>query len=272
MSSTAMAPLVHPTAVVDAKARLGERVSIGPYAVIGPEVQIGDDCQIGPHVVIDGHTTIGAGVRIFSFASLGTEPQDLKYSGEHVELVIGKNCLIREGVTLNPGTGGGGGVTRIGDDCVFLTNAHVAHDCTIGNHVIFSNNVMLAGHCHVGDFVIIGGGAGIHQFVRIGAHAFLGGLSGVENDVIPYGMALGNRAHLAGLNIVGMKRRGLERENIHALRRAYRLLFADEGTLKERMDDMAAEFGDHPVVNEILDFVRAGGDRSICTPRDTKAG
>lgn len=263
---------IHPSSIIEDGAQIGADVKIGPFCTIGRNVKLGDGAVLKSHVVIDGHTTIGAGAKIYPFASLGTEPQDLKFAGEHVELVIGKNCLIREGVTLNPGTGGGGGFTRIGDDCVFLTNSHVAHDCQVGNHVIFSNNVMLAGHCTVGDYVIIGGGAGIHQFVRIGSHAFLGGLSGVENDVIPYGMALGNRAHLAGLNIVGMKRRGLEREHIHALRRAYRLLFADEGTLKERMEDMAAEFGDHPVVNEILDFVRAGGDRSICTPRDSKAG
>ncbi len=261
---------IHPTAIIEDGAQIGANSIIGPFCVIGPHVKLGEGAMLKSHVVIDGHTTIGANARIFPFSSLGTEPQDLKFLGEHVELHIGDHCLIREGVTLNPGTGGGGGVTRIGNHCAFLTNSHVAHDCTVGNHVIFSNNVMLAGHCHVGDHVIIGGGAGIHQYVRIGSHAFIGGLSGIENDVIPYGMALGNRAYLAGLNIVGMKRRGLERDNIHALRRAYRLLFADEGTLKERMEDVASEFGEHPVVHELLDFIRAGGDRSLCTPREQK--
>jgi UDP-N-acetylglucosamine acyltransferase len=169
---------------------------------------------------------------------------------------------------MNPGTAGGGGITEVGDHGLFLTQSHVAHDCKIGSHVIFSNNVMMAGHCNVGDYAILSGGAGIHQFVRIGAHAFVGGLSGVENDVIPYGMALGNRAHLAGLNIIGLKRRGFDREQIHALRRAYRLLFANEGTLQERLEDVAQEFHDHPQVQEVVDFIRAGADRAICTPRN----
>ncbi len=173
---------------------------------------------------------------------------------------------------MNPGTAGGGGITSVGDGCTFLANAHVAHDCRVGNGVIFSNNVMLAGHCKVGDHVIIGGGAGIHQFVRIGQHAFVGGLAGVENDVIPYGMALGNRAYLAGLNIIGLKRRNFSRNEIHELRAVYRLLFADEGTLKERLDDVAATYTDLPHVNEILDFIRANENRSICVPRTTKEG
>ena len=167
---------------------------------------------------------------------------------------------------MNPGTAGGGLVTSVGDRCAFLANSHVGHDCHVGNGVIFSNNVMLAGHCTVGDFAIIGGGAAVIQFARVGAHAFLGGMSGLENDLIPYGMAVGNRAYLSGLNIVGLQRRGFPREQIHALRRAYRLLFAAEGTLLERVEDVSAEFKDHPIVTEIVDFIRAGGKRSICTP------
>jgi UDP-N-acetylglucosamine acyltransferase len=151
---------------------------------------------------------------------------------------------------------------------VFLANSHIAHDCIVGSNVVMSNNVMLAGHCKIGDYVILGGGVGVHQFVRIGAHAFIGGMSGIENDVIPYGMALGNRAHLAGLNIIGLRRRGFTRDQIHDIRRAYRLLFADEGTLKERVEDVAEEFATHPIVHEILDFIRAGGDRALCMPRD----
>ncbi|HEX2727372.1 MAG TPA: acyl-[acyl-carrier-protein]--UDP-N-acetylglucosamine O-acyltransferase, partial [Beijerinckiaceae bacterium] len=159
--------------------------------------------------------------------------------------------------------------TIVGDRCFFLANSHVAHDCRVGSNVVLTNNVMLTGHCKIGDFAIIGGGAGIHQFVRVGPHAFIGGLSGVENDVIPYGMVLGNRAHLAGLNIVGLRRRGFSREQIHDLRRAYRLLFANEGTLAERVEDVAEEFAKHPIVHEILDFIRDGNDRAICTPRET---
>ncbi len=205
---------------------------------------------------------------MFPFSSLGHEPQDLKYRGEASTLEIGSDCIIREGVTMNPGTAHGGLSTRVGDNSVFLANAHVAHDCQVGSHVVFSNNVMLAGHCQVGDHVILGGGAAVHQFVRIGRCAFVGGMAGVEHDVIPYGMALGNRAYLAGLNLVGLKRRGFSREQIHSLRRAYRLLFAAEGTLKERVEDMASEFADHAEVQEILRFVREGGDRAVCVPRD----
>ncbi|MEM1307633.1 MAG: acyl-ACP--UDP-N-acetylglucosamine O-acyltransferase, partial [Pseudomonadota bacterium] len=181
---------------------------------------------------------------------------------------IGADTKIREGVTMNPGTDGGGLKTVVGDNCAFLANSHVGHDCVVGNNVVFSNNVMLAGHCVIGDFVIVGGGAAIIQFARVGAHAFVGGMSGLENDLIPYGMAMGNRAHLSGLNIIGLQRRGFSREDIHNLRRAYRLLFADEGTLKERMDDVEAEFGAHVIVKEIIAFMREQGKRSLCTPRD----
>jgi len=165
----------------------------------------------------------------------------------------------------------GASETVVGDNCVFLAGAHVAHDCIVGNNVIFSNSVMMAGHCKIGDFAIISGGAGVHQFVRIGHHAFVGGLSAIENDVIPFGMALGNRAHLAGLNIIGLRRRGFSREEIHGLRRAYRLLFADEGTLRERVEDVAAEYASNVTVQEILAFIREGGERALCTPRDVPA-
>jgi UDP-N-acetylglucosamine acyltransferase len=261
---------IHPSSVVEDGAILGDGVRIGPFCHVGPQVILGDGCELISHVSVAGRTTIGARTRIWPFASVGHEPQDLKFKGELSVLTIGEGCTIRESVTLNPGTEGGGLITSIGHRCVFLANSHVAHDCRVGNDVIFSNNVMLAGHCQVGDFTILGGGAGIHQFVRIGSHAFVGGLSGVENDVIPYGMALGNRAHLGGLNIIGLRRRNFSREDIHGLRRAYRLLFADEGTLKERVEDVAAEFDTHPVVHEILDFIRDAGNRSICTPREAE--
>ena len=264
--------LIHPSAIVEQGASLGADVRIGPFCIVGSQVSLGDGCELVSHAVVTGRTTIGPRGRIYPFASIGHPPQDLKYHGEASTLTIGSDCMIREGVTMNPGTEGGGMVTTVGDRCVFLANSHVAHDCKIASNVIFSNNVMLAGHCSVGDFAIIGGGAAVHQFCRIGAHAFIGGLSGVENDVIPYGIAIGNRAHLAGLNIVGLKRRGFAREVIHDIRRAYRLLFADEGTLQERVEDVAVEFSAHPVVHEILDFIRGGGNRSICTPRDVHEG
>jgi UDP-N-acetylglucosamine acyltransferase len=257
---------VHATAIVESGARLGEDVRIGPLCVVGREVTLGDRVELLSHVVVTGRTTIGPRTRLFPFASIGHQPQDLKYKGEPSTLAVGSDCLIREGVTMNPGTEGGGMHTAIGDSCAFLANSHVGHDCKVGNSVIFSNNVMLAGHVTVGDFAILGGGAAVIQFARIGAHAFLGGMSGLENDLIPYGMALGNRAHLSGLNIIGLQRRGFAREDIHSLRRVYRALFADEGTLQERMEDVEKDYADHPIVKEILAFIRAGGKRSLCVP------
>jgi UDP-N-acetylglucosamine acyltransferase len=264
-----MEPFVHPTSIVEEGARLGRGVRIGPFCTVGPHVELGDECELVSHVVVAGHTRVGARPRIFPFASIGNAPQDLRYKGEPTTLTIGVDCIIREGVTMNTGTPNGTGKTIVGDRCFFLAQSHVAHDCRVGHNVIFTNNAMIAGHCKIGDFAIIGGGAGIHQFVRVGPHAFIGGLSGVENDVIPYGMVLGNRAYLAGLNIIGLKRRAFSRDQIHDLRRAYRLLFAQEGTLAERVEDVAEEFSKHPTVHEILDFIRDGGDRAICTPRET---
>lgn len=259
---------IHPSSVVAHAARLGRGVHIGPFCTVGPDVALGDGVRLVSHVAVAGHTSIGENTRVFPFASLGHEPQDLKYRGELSELQVGRDCVIREGVTMNPGTAAGGLLTRVGDRSVFLAQSHVAHDCRVGDDVIFSNNVMLAGHCSVGDHAILGGGAAVHQFVRLGRHSFIGGLAGVEHDVIPYGIALGNRAHLAGLNVVGLKRRGFSREAIHDLRRAYKLLFSAPGTLKERADAMAAEFGGHPQADEILAFLREGGERAICVPRD----
>jgi UDP-N-acetylglucosamine acyltransferase len=264
-------PEIHPSAIVEDGARIGDGAIVGPFSHVGAHAVIGEGCHLISHVVVAGRTTIGARTRIFPFASLGHEPQDLKFKGEVSTLTIGADCLIREGVTMNPGTAGGGLVTSVGDRCAFLANSHVGHDCVVGNNVIFSNNVMLAGHCTVGDFVIIGGGAAIIQFARVGAHAFLGGMSALENDLIPYGMALGNRAYLSGLNIIGLQRRGFPRDEIHSLRRAYRLLFAQEGTLSERVTDVAAEFAGHAAVEEIVAFIRAGGKRSVCTPREGSA-
>lgn len=261
--------VIHPTAIIEPGAKLGEGVQIGPFCIVGPHVELGDGVRLKSHVVVAGHTSIGPRCEIFPFASIGHAPQDLKYRDEPSTLTIGAECIIREGVTMNPGTGHGTMKTTVGDRCFFLANAHVAHDCRVGNNVVMANNVMLAGHCKIGDYAILSGGAGVHQFVRVGPHAFVGGMSGVENDVIPYGMVLGNRAYLAGLNIIGLRRRAFSRDQIHDLRRAYRLLFANEGTLAERVEDVADEFADHPTVHEILDFIREGGDRAICTPRNT---
>ncbi|HXF55185.1 MAG TPA: acyl-ACP--UDP-N-acetylglucosamine O-acyltransferase [Hyphomicrobiaceae bacterium] len=261
-------PDIHPTAIVEPGAKLGEGVRIGPYCTVGAEVELGAGCELVSHVAVAGRTRIGPGTRIFPFASIGHQPQDLKYRGEASTLTVGARCIIREGVTMNPGTSGGSMATIVGDDCAFLANSHVGHDCRVGNRVVFSNNVMLAGHCSVGDYAILGGGAAVIQFARVGAHSFLGGMSGLENDLIPYGMAVGNRAHLSGLNIIGLQRRGFSREEVHTLRRAYRLLFAAEGTLKERVEDVAEEYKGHPIVEEIVAFIRAGGKRALCMPRD----
>jgi len=269
-SLPAGAPVIHSSALIERGAAIGAGVSIGPFCHVGPNVVLEDDVSLISHVVVAGATTVGARTKIYPFASIGHPPQDLKYRGEPVRLVIGADCLIREGVTMNPGTAGGGFETIVGARCAFLANSHVAHDCKLGDEVILSNNVMLGGHCRIGDFVIFGGGAAAHQYVRVGAHAFIGGLAGVENDVIPFGIALGNRAALAGLNVIGLKRRGFEREAIHALNRVYRLLFGSEGTLKERVESLSAEFADHAEAMQILDFIREEGDRAICMPRPGK--
>jgi UDP-N-acetylglucosamine acyltransferase len=263
---------VHPTAIVEDGARLAPGVKVGPFCIVGANASLGEDVELVSHVVVAGTTEIGARTRIFPFASIGHQPQDLKYKGEPCSLSVGADCLIREGVTMNPGTEGGGSVTTVGDNCAFLANSHVGHDCRVGNGVIFSNNVMLAGHCTVGDYAIIGGGAAVIQFARVGHHSFVGGMSGLENDLIPYGMALGNRAYLSGLNVIGLQRRGFSRADIHDLRRAYRLLFAAEGTLIERMEDVAVEFAGHASVEEILAFIREGGKRSLCTPKNGAEG
>ena len=257
---------IHPGAVVEAGAQLGAGVIVGPFCHVGPHVILADGVELKSHVVIAGNTRIGARTRVFPFASLGHEPQDLKYRGEENSLIIGADCLIREGVTMNPGTTANAGRTVVGDKCAFLANSHVAHDCVVGNGVIFSNNVMLAGHCTIGNHVIVGGGAGIHQFCRIGDNAFVGGLSGVENDVIPFGMTIGNRAKLGGLNLVGMKRAGIGRDSIHNARRAFRQLFSGGKPLQEAAGTLDNELASDPVVGKILAFIRQGGDRAFCTP------
>ena len=259
---------VHRLAAVDDNAVLGDGVEIGPFAVIGPEVKLGNRVKVHSHAVITGRTDIGDGCEIHPFAAVGGTPQDMKYRGEKSSLIVGAHTTIREHVTMNGGTEGGGNVTRVGSHGLFLAGSHVAHDCQIGDHVILVNNATLAGHVTIEDHAILGGLSAVHQWVRVGAHAFVGGMSGVENDVIPFGMALGNRAALAGLNIVGLKRHGFERERIHALRQAYRLLFSQEGTLQERLDDVDKMFPKEAPVQRIVAFMRAKADRSFCVPRN----
>lgn len=259
---------IHPTAIIAKNAKLHDSVQVGPYCVIDGDVTIGEGTRLISHVAISGKTTIGKNNTIFPFASLGHAPQDLKFKGEPSELTIGDNNVIREQVTMNPGTEGGGLITKVGNNCLFMVSSHVAHDCQVGNHVILANNATLAGHVHVDDHVVIGGLAAIHQFVRIGAHAMIGGMSGVEHDVIPFGSVMGERANLAGLNLVGLKRRGFERDAIHALRNAYKMLFEqDTRTLGDRLQQVRNEYGAHAEVLDMLNFIDAKGSRSLCVPK-----
>jgi UDP-N-acetylglucosamine acyltransferase len=263
---------IHRTAIVAAGAKLAEDVIVGPYCIVGPEVRLGPGVVLCSHVVVDGRTTIGAGTRVFPFASIGLEPQDLKYAGEKSSLMIGCGNTIREYVTMNPGTTGGGMITRVGDDCLFMVGAHVAHDCQIGDHVVMANNATLAGHVVVEDYAVLGGLCAVHQFVRIGKHAMIGGMSGVERDVIPYGQVMGDRARLTGLNIIGMQRRGFSRDDIQALRSAYQSLFFAEGTLSDRVGETAARFAGIGPVEDVIAFIRADSSRAICQPREVNGG
>ncbi len=256
---------IHPTSIVEDGAALGDDVKIGPFCHVGPEVKLGNGIELQSHVVITGETDIGDNARIFPFASLGQEPQDLKFAGEKTSLSIGANCLIREGVTMNTGTQGGGSKTIVGDKCVFLANSHVAHDCVLGNNIILSNNVMLAGHCQLGDNVICGGGSAVHQFSRIGRNSFIGGLAGIEGDVIPFGMMRGSHGRLIGLNVIGMKRNGFERASIKAANNAFKLLFAGDFPIRDVARELR-ESEDDSLVLEILDFISEAKDRQLCRP------
>lgn len=262
---------IHPTAIVEPGAQLGEGVSIGPYCLVGGGAKLGDGVRLRSHVVIEGDTALGTGCEVFPFATIGLPPQDLKYKGEPSRIEIGAGTVIREHVTVHPGTAGGGLLTTVGADCLVMVGAHIAHDCHVGSNVVMANCATLGGHVHVGDFVVLGGLAGVHQFVRIGHHAMVGGLSGVENDVIPYGSVMGNRAYLSGLNIIGLKRRGFSREDIHALRAAYRLMFAEEGTMSERLTDVAEMFKTNAPVMEIVHFIQTDSSRAVCQPQTKRA-
>lgn len=257
---------IHPTAIVDSKARLAEGVEVGPYSVVGPHVDLGPGVKIGSHVVISGYTEIGAECSVHAFAALGDAPQHAGYKGEPTRLVIGPRNLIREHVTMHCGTAMGRGVTTVGSDGFFMVGVHVGHDCLVGDYVIMANNATLGGHVVLGDFVIMGGLSAAHQNTRIGRHAFVGGMAGVNHDVIPFGNVWGNHAHLEGLNLVGLKRRGFSREAINMLRAAYRMLFAEEGTFQERLDDTAEAYAGSPEVMEIVEFIRADASRPLTTP------
>jgi len=258
---------IHPTAYIEPGAHLGVNVTIGPFCHIAAQAQIGDHCHLMSHVVVMGQTSLGAGAIVHPHAIVGGDPQNNKHQGGVSRLVIGKNCIIREGVTIHRGSDYAAGVTTIGDHCQFLAYAHVAHDCILGNHVTFSNNVMIGGHVEIGDHVIIGGGGAVHQYGRVGHHAFVGGLAALVGDLIPYGSAIGVHAHLGGLNIIGMKRSGMRREEIHNLRHAVAQLFDRAKPLQARADEVASAYPHSPAVADLISFIKADSKRSFCTPK-----
>ncbi|WP_028957332.1 acyl-ACP--UDP-N-acetylglucosamine O-acyltransferase [Sulfitobacter sp. 20_GPM-1509m] len=257
---------IHPSAVVEDGAQIDPSATVGPFCLIGSEVVLGPDVELKSHVVVTGRTTVGEGTVIFSFAVIGEIPQDLKFKGETSALEIGKRNRIREHVTMNGGTEGGGGVTRVGDDGLFMAGCHIAHDAQVGNRVIVVNNAAVAGHCVLEDDVIIGGLSGIHQFVRIGQGAIIGAVTMVTNDVIPYGLVQAPRGDLDGLNLVGLKRRGVKRADITALRAAFQMLAQGEGTFHDRAERLGAET-DSDYVKQIVDFILGESDRSFLTPK-----
>ncbi|WP_421723677.1 acyl-ACP--UDP-N-acetylglucosamine O-acyltransferase [Bauldia sp.] len=259
---------IHPTAVVEDGARLADGVTVGPFTVIGPDVELAEAVSVQSHVVINGHTRIGARTQIFPFAAIGGPPQDTSYTDEPTKIVIGSDCVIREQATVNRGTARGKGVTTIGDRCMLMIGAHVAHDCVVSDDVLLVNNATLGGHSEIGEHAILGGLSAVQQNCRVGAHAFIGGVTGVTADVIPFVSALGHRAEIAGLNIVGLKRRGFDRPTIHALRAAYKAVFDGTGSRGERLDRVAEEYADIPAAMTIVAFIRAGGDRRLALPRD----
>jgi UDP-N-acetylglucosamine acyltransferase len=258
---------IDPTARVADGARIAASVEIGPYCLVGPRVELKSGVRLIAHVYVAGATTIGEETVVYPFSSLGTPPQSVHYRGGETKLVIGARCELREGVTMNTGTEDGGGITRVGDRCSFMVGSHIGHDCAVGSDVTFANNVVLGGHVSVGDYTFLGGHVAIHQFVRIGEGVMMAGMSAARDDIIPFGFALGQTGALVGLNVVGLRRRGATRADMHRLRRAYRLLFFTEGRLIERMETLAREFANDPWVGKIVDFVRAGGKRPLMRPR-----
>ena len=257
--------MIHKTAIVDNKAKVSNSANIGPYSVIGPNVEIGENVIIHSHVNISGNTKIGNGNKIYPFASIGNDPQDLKYNGEETKLVIGNNNKIREYVTINPGTVGGGGLTKIGNNCLFMISSHIAHDCHVGNNVIIANNVPLGGHVTIDDNVVIGGNSAVQQFTRIGKLAMIGGMTGVLHDVIPYGLSIGNRNYLQGLNLIGLRRAKFDNKNILGLSKAYKKIFATKNLL-DNLSKLNGVFKENPLVNDVIEFITKDKKRSICTP------
>jgi UDP-N-acetylglucosamine acyltransferase len=262
---------IHPSSIVESGAVIGENVKIGPFCYIGPKVVLGDDIELLSHVVVIGRTSVGKGTKIFPNAVIGGDSQSVHHSAVDTELLIGTNCTIREGVTMNTGTVEHGGKTVVGDNNLFLANSHVAHDCRLGNNIILSNNVMLAGHVTVEDRVILGGGCAVHQFTRVGRQAFVGGLSAVSYDVIPYGMLNGNPGLLSGLNVVGMSRAGIDRATIHVVRRAYKQIFEGPESIRANAAAIREDYMDCAPVMEILDFIGAESDRALSSPQRGKA-
>ena len=262
-----MSARIHPTAIVDKSAEIDADAEIGPYCILGPNVKIAAGARLVAHVFIERETEIGAATVVHPYAVLGQPAQDTSSKGEATQLVIGARNTIREHVSMHRGTVRGRGRTTVGDDGYFMAQSHVAHDCIVGDGVIFAQGATLGGHVQVGDSVIMGGLSAMHQYGRIGKHAFVGGLAAVVADVIPYGSVFGNHATLAGLNVIGLKRRGFSREAVHDLRAAYRLLFAEEGTFQERLDDVAENYAHEPLVQEIISFIRAEAQRPLCMPK-----
>ncbi|MGB6661630.1 MAG: acyl-ACP--UDP-N-acetylglucosamine O-acyltransferase [Xanthobacteraceae bacterium] len=258
---------IDPTARVADGARIGDSVEIGPYCLVGPQAELGRGVRLISHVNVTGATTIGEDTIVYPFSSLGTPPQSVHYRGSATKLVIGARCELRESVTMNTGTEDGGGITRVGDRCSFMVGCHVGHDCAVGNEVTFANNVVLGGHVSVGDFTFLGGHVAIHQFVRIGEGVMMAGMSAARDDIIPFGFALGQTGALVGLNIVGLRRRGATKAEMHRIRRAYRSLFFVEGRIADRLEAVAREFADDPVVSKMIEFIRAGGKRPLMRPR-----
>lgn len=258
--------IIHPSAVIEDGAQIGAGCTVGPFSIIGPKVRLGAGVQVKSHAVVTGWTDVGDDTVIFPYACVGEIPQDLKYKGEETRLIVGARCRIREGATLNTGTAGGGGMTRVGDDCLIMTGAHVGHDAQLGNRIVLANQVAIAGHCIIGDDVVIGGLSGIHQFVRIGHGAMIGALTMVTNDVIPYGLVQGPRGVLDGLNLIGLKRRGLERADITALRAAYAALAGEGGSLADRARALLAAMP-NAQVREVAEFILADSDRSLLPPK-----
>ena len=257
--------MIHKTSIIDKKAKISNNVSIGPYSVIGPNVEIDENVEIHSHVNIEGNTKIGSGTIIYPFASIGTNPQDLKFKGEKSNLVIGQGNTIREYVTINPGTEGGGGKTTIGDNCLFMISSHIAHDCQVGNNVIIANNVPLGGHAIIEDNVVTGGNSAVQQFTRIGKMAMIGGMTGVSRDVIPYGLSTGNRNYLNGINIVGLRRSKVSNKEIIGLTEAYKEIFKTEN-LTENLNKLNGNFNQNILVKEVIDFINKDKKRPICKP------